>query len=722
MAAASASSPTALLLLLLSCIAFLCSSSEAYDYPPLADGLSFDFYDATCPLVEHLVRFYLEQAFGNDTGLAAGLLRVHFHDCFVQGCDGSILLDGSAGGPSEKDAPPNVTLRLAAFKAINELQALITAACGHVVSCADVAALAARDSVYLSGGPDYEVPLGRRDGLSYATMEAVLSFIPPPTSNVTDLIDLFGKLGLDAYDLVSLSGAHTIGIAHCASFENRLFPAQDPTLDQTFAENLYLTCPVANTSNTTVLDVRSPDAFEDEYYVDLLNRQGLFTSDQGLYTDARTQPTVTGFAVDQSLFFEKFVYSMTKMGQLSVLTGDQGEIRKNCSAINAVDDFLWSRVLYRTQIFFFRFILVLNCPHLLKPVSVTSSLLPMAASLLLLLVSCIAFLSSSSEAYDYPTLVNGLSFDFYKSSCPSLKSIVRKHLKQAFKNDVGLAAGLLRLHFHDCFVQGCDGSILLDGSAGGPSEKDAPPNLTLRPAAFEAINDLQALITKACGQVVSCADIAALAARYSVHLSGGPKYKVPVGRRDGLSFATRDDVLGSLPAPTFNVTDLLDAFGKLDLDADDLVSLSGGHTIGIGHCTSFENRLFPSQDSTLDQTFADNLYLTCPVANTTNTTVLDVRSPDTFDNKYYVDLLNRQGLFTSDQDLYTDSRTQPTVERFAAKQSLFFKKFVFSITKMGQLSVLTGNQGEIRSNCSAINSGNKLRSSMADGEGGSNAF
>lgn len=402
----------------------------------------------------------------------------------------------------------------------------------------------------------------------------------------------------------------------------------------------------------------------------------------------------------------------------------------------------------------------------------------MAASLLLLLVSCIAFLSSSSEAYDYPPLVNGLSFDFYKSSCPSLKSIVRKHLKQAFKNDVGLAAGLLRLHFHDCFVQvpnfiyplphkqllgassndgcrsvqGCDGSILLDGSAGGPSEMDAPPNLTLRPAAFEAINDLQVLITKACGQVVSCADIAALAARYSVRLvsisfllhhltrttpwlecmktepssckfqSGGPKYKVPVGRRDGLSFATRDDVLSSLPAPTFNVTDLLDAFGKLDLDADDLVSLSGGHTIGIGHCTSFEKRLFPSQDSTLDQTFADNLYLTCPVANTTNTTVLDVRSPDTFDNNYYVDLLNRQGLFTSDQDLYTDSRTQPIVKRFAAKQSSFFKKFVFSITKMGQLSVLTGNQGEIRSNCSAINSGNKLLSSMTDGEGGSNAF
>lgn len=177
---------------------------------------------------------------------------------------------------------------------------------------------------------------------------------------------------------------------------------------------------------------------------------------------------------------------------------------------------------------------------------------PMAAtaptSRLLLLVSCIVFLSSTSEAFDYPPLVKGLSFDFYKTTCPSLESVVRNYLKQEFKKNIGLAAALLRVHFHDCFVQvslrhpvatvsghtvfaswicdggcaahvqGCDGSILLDGSAGGPGEQDAPPNLTLRPAAFKALNDLQVLVTQACGQTVSCADIAALAARDSVHL------------------------------------------------------------------------------------------------------------------------------------------------------------------------------------------------------------
>lgn len=133
-----------------------------------------------------------------------------------------------------------------------------------------------------------------------------------------------------------------------------------------------------------------------------------------------------------------------------------------------------------------------------------------------------AMASSSSPpaavAQSLPPIVNGLSFTFYESTCPKLESIVRSYLKKQFERDIGLAAGLLRVHFHDCFVQGCDGSVLLDGSASGPSEKEAPPNLTLRPEAFKAIDELRALIDKACGRVVSCADVLALAARDSVFL------------------------------------------------------------------------------------------------------------------------------------------------------------------------------------------------------------
>ncbi|XP_042513532.1 peroxidase 12-like [Macadamia integrifolia] len=330
--------------------------------------------------------------------------------------------------------------------------------------------------------------------------------------------------------------------------------------------------------------------------------------------------------------------------------------------------------------------------------------------------------SGVSEEESSPPLVKGLSWTYYKSNCPKVESIVRSHLKKIFKQDIGQAAGLLRLHFHDCFVQGCDGSVLLDGSASGPSEQEAPPNLSLRAEAFQIINDLRALVHNKCGQVVSCADIVALAARDSVFLSGGPKYKVPLGRRDGLSFATRETTLANLPAPSSNTTTLLTSLAAKKLDATDVVALSGGHTIGLSHCSSFTDRLYPTQDTTMDKTFANNLKSTCPTSDTNATTVLDIRTPDLFDNKYYIDLMNRQGLFTSDQDLYMDSRTKPIVTSFALNQTLFFEKFIFAMIKMGQLNVLTGTQGEVRANCSARNSDTSTYlSTVVDGDSEMNA-
>lgn len=188
--------------------------------------------------------------------------------------------------------------------------------------------------------------------------------------------------------------------------------------------------------------------------------------------------------------------------------------------------------------------------------------------------------------------------------------------------------------------------------------------------------------------------------------SGGPDYEVPLGRKDGLNFATRNETLANLPAPTSNTDILLTELAKKNLDATDVVALSGGHTIGLSHCRSFTGRLYPTQDPSMDKTFANDLKEICPASDTNATTVLDIRSPDTFDNKYYVDLVNRQGLFTSDQDLYTDKRTRDIVTSFAVNQTLFFEQFVHSIIKMGQLSVLTGSKGEIRADCSLRNPDN----------------
>lgn len=191
-----------------------------------------------------------------------------------------------------------------------------------------------------TGGPDYDVPLGRRDGLSFATANATVANLIPPFANATTILTSLATKNLDATDTVALSGAHTIGISHCTSFTDRLYPNQDPTMDQTFAKNLKGVCPTRDSDNTTVMDIRSPTTFDNKYYVDLMNRQGLFTSDQDLYTNGRTRGIVTSFAVNQSLFFEKFVTAMIKMGQMNVLTGTRGEIRANCSVINSDISFL----------------------------------------------------------------------------------------------------------------------------------------------------------------------------------------------------------------------------------------------------------------------------------------------------------------------------------------------------------------------------------------------
>jgi peroxidase len=180
------------------------------------------------------------------------------------------------------------------------------------------------------GGPRYKVPLGRRDGLKPAPEAEVLAGQPGPTTNVTGLLAVFSTFNLDAVDLVTLLGAHTVGRAECLAFENRLFPARDPTMAEWFFDFLKLVCPVEGASSEAVNDIRTPIKFDNQYYVDLLNGVGLFTADQDLFENTTTRPIVAKFALDQNAFFDQFAFSNVKMGMIDVLTGWQGEIRRNC--------------------------------------------------------------------------------------------------------------------------------------------------------------------------------------------------------------------------------------------------------------------------------------------------------------------------------------------------------------------------------------------------------
>ncbi|KAJ3674089.1 hypothetical protein LUZ60_006081 [Juncus effusus] len=301
-----------------------------------------------------------------------------------------------------------------------------------------------------------------------------------------------------------------------------------------------------------------------------------------------------------------------------------------------------------------------------------------------------------------------LSPNFYQNSCPNVFNIVRDNVFRAVRNETRMGASLLRLHFHDCFVNGCDGSVLLDGSDG---EKFARPNLnSLR--GFDVIDSIKTALESACSETVSCADILALAAKYGVLFSGGPNWWVPLGRRDGL-VANQSGANTGLPSPFDSIDTIISKFSAVGLDTTtDVVALSGGHTIGRARCALFSNRLFnfsttSSVDPTLDASLAAELQSLCQSGDGNQTAPLDQNSTDVFDNHYFKNLIIQKGLLSSDQGLYSSdegiSSTKTLVETYSNNATQFMCDFVHSIIRMGNISPLTGTQGEIRKNCRVVN-------------------
>ncbi|GMI93141.1 Peroxidase 47 [Hibiscus trionum] len=258
-----------------------------------ANGLRMDYYITSCPFAESIVKNTVNKALQNEPTLAAALLRMHFHDCFVEGCDGSILIDSTRDNTAEKDSPANLSLR--GFEVIDDAKEQLEEQCPGIVSCADVVAMAARDAIFWAGGPIYDIPKGRKDGRR-SKIEDTIN-LPSPSFNTSQLINAFGQRGFTTADMVALSGAHTLGVARCSFFKGRL-SNQDPTLDPDFAKELSKTC------------------------------------DQVLYSTTATRAIVNGYAINLARFFLDFQQAMLKMGRLDVKEGPKGEVRKNCRKIN----------------------------------------------------------------------------------------------------------------------------------------------------------------------------------------------------------------------------------------------------------------------------------------------------------------------------------------------------------------------------------------------------
>ncbi|KAM0026612.1 putative peroxidase [Helianthus debilis subsp. tardiflorus] len=295
---------------------------------------------------------------------------------------------------------------------------------------------------------------------------------------------------------------------------------------------------------------------------------------------------------------------------------------------------------------------------------------------------------------------------FYKTTCPQAEAIVQSVVQSAIRSNPTYAPGILQMFFHDCFVNGCDASVLIDGSF---AEKTARTNSRLR--GYEVIDAAKSMLETVCPGVVSCADILALAARDSVVQTGGSGWAVPTGRRDGLVSLASD--AESMPGPKDSIDDQIKKFANKGLSIKDLVTLVGGHTIGTAGCDTFSDRLYNynntnAPDPAIDQGFLPHLQTLCPLSgDLTKRVALDTNSENNFDNSYYENIRRGRGVLESDSKLWSDPRTQKLAQRFIGASrshgSTFNKMFARAMVKMSKIELKTGNQGEIRRVCNKIN-------------------
>ncbi|KAI4318285.1 hypothetical protein L6164_026073 [Bauhinia variegata] len=229
-----------------------------------------------------------------------------------------------------------------------------------------------------------------------------------------------------------------------------------------------------------------------------------------------------------------------------------------------------------------------------------------------------------------------LSSTFYDSSCPNALSTIRTVIRRAVSKERRMAASLIRLHFHDCFVQGCDASILLNDSATIQSGKTALPNLN-SVRGFEVIDQAKTEVGKICPGVVSCADIVAVAARDS----------------------------------------------------------------------SFALSMIYNNASNIDAGFASTRRRGRPLASSTDNdkklAALDLVTPNSFDNNYYKNLIQKKGLLASDQVLFNGGSADSIVTESSQNLTTFKSDFAAAMIKMGDIEPLIGSAGIIRKICSAVN-------------------
>ncbi|KAK1654007.1 hypothetical protein QYE76_071812 [Lolium multiflorum] len=297
------------------------------------------FYKGKCGAndVEAIVQGVVKARFSREPAVVAHLLRLQFHECGVNGCDGGLLIDGPG---TEKTAPPNLSVK--GYDLIADVKTELEKRCPGVVSCSDIEILATRDAVRLAGGNAYTVRTGRRDRRQSKAGDVNL---PGPESTVAQATAFFGKLGLGQMDMVLLLGAHTVGVTHCSAIKSsRLYSyggkagATDPNLDPyyAFVYKNYVCPNKPSTDNTVVFldDQWSALKVDKSFYKMLQKRRGVLSVDQNLYGHGAPTRWMVDMLANTENFSWLFPQALVKLSEVNVLTGAQGEIRRVCNKFN----------------------------------------------------------------------------------------------------------------------------------------------------------------------------------------------------------------------------------------------------------------------------------------------------------------------------------------------------------------------------------------------------
>ncbi|XP_009785414.1 putative peroxidase 61 [Nicotiana tabacum] len=306
--------------------------------PPEDKPLERHYYKKlnTCANVEPFVRHQVKLFWDKDKTVTAKLLKLLYADCMLNGCDASNLL---VGPNTERNSSKNAGMGGGAYELIDRIKKVLEIRCPRAVSCTDILSLATRDAVHFAGGPSYPVFLGRRDG--FESNAAWIDY-PSPSMSWEEGLAYFESKNLDVQDFVTLLGAHSMGQAHCRFFYDRLYNFKgtgkpDPTMKRSTLVTLRSQCPKNSKTDSAVYfspGYGSNYTFSNTFYGKVVAHESVLRVDQQLSYGADTNELVNEFAHSLEQFRKAFTLSINRMGGLKVLTGKNGEIRRDCKFTN----------------------------------------------------------------------------------------------------------------------------------------------------------------------------------------------------------------------------------------------------------------------------------------------------------------------------------------------------------------------------------------------------